>query len=201
VVALLRRISTVVLGLLWLGGVGAGFTVLGQYETKRGEGAAVPSGWPAAATLERALDRPTLLVFVHPRCPCTSATIEELNRLLARSSDRVRAIVAFYSDPSLGDTWVYSPSYASAARIPGVILVEDPLGSSARLFGARTSGQACLYDRSGQLVFTGGITRARGHAGDSDGSRSVLALILGGGNAASAPVFGCSLLGSSEAER
>jgi hypothetical protein len=197
----MRRTSTVVLGLLWLGGVGAGFTVLGRYETRQGEGAVAPSGWPAAATLERALDRATLLVFVHPRCPCTSATIEELNRLLARSSDRVRALVVFYSDPSLGGSWVHSPSYAAAAQIPGVLLVEDPHGSLARLFGARTSGQTCLYDRSGQLVFTGGITRARGHAGDSDGSRAVQALILGGGHTASAPVFGCSLLAPSQAER
>jgi hypothetical protein len=187
------------LSALWLAGLATGFAALGRFESQVGASASAPRSWPESAAIQRDPDRPTLLVFAHPRCPCTSATIEELNRLLTHAADRVRTLVVFYSDSTLGEDWVRSPSFESAARIPGVTVVPDELGVTARAFGARTSGQVCLYDRNGRLAFAGGITPARGHVGESAGGAALRALIEDGVGAPSAPVFGCDLLGPAEA--
>jgi hypothetical protein len=67
--------------------------------------------------------------------------------------------------------------------------------SEAERFHARTSGTCLLYDPAGRLEFAGGLTAARGHEGDNDGARSLVALLNGGrSHAESTPVFGCSLL-------
>ena len=85
---------------------------------------------------------------------------------------------------------------ARAALIPGVRPVEDLDGREALRFGAVTSGQTLLYDVSGRLLFNGGITAARGHAGTNDGRDAVLSLLANGSSLRhTTRVFGCSLLG------
>jgi len=76
-----------------------------------------------------------------------------------------------------------------------VQVMRDDDGVEAARFGAATSGQVILYDRDGGLLFTGGITASRGHAGDNDGRNAIVSL-LGRGRETrhSSPVFGCSLL-------
>jgi hypothetical protein len=69
--------------------------------------------------------------------------------------------------------------------------------SEALAFGARTSGQAYLYDERGQLLFRGGLTPARGHEGASVGGETVRKAFTGApaasGSPASSDVFGCAL--------
>jgi hypothetical protein len=70
----------------------------------------------------------------------------------------------------------------------------DEGGAEARRFGAATSGQALLYDAAGRLVFSGGITPARGHSGDSAGRDAIIRWVeRGTAPQKSAFVFGCSL--------
>jgi hypothetical protein len=53
---------------------------------------------------------------------------------------------------------------------------------------------AVLYDARGRLLFSGGLTSARGHEGDSFGLRRIRSLLLTGeADRRDAPVFGCSL--------
>jgi hypothetical protein len=62
-----------------------------------------------------------------------------------------------------------------------------------------TSGQTFLYDARGTLLFSGGITGARGHAGDNAGRASIVALLNRAGAATtSTNVFGCSLFASAK---
>ena len=56
-------------------------------------------------------------------------------------------------------------------------MLRDDDGAEARRFGAETSGQTLLYDEHGALLFSGGITGARGHAGDNAGRASLVALL------------------------
>ena len=37
--------------------------------------------WPAESTIARLTERPTLVLFLHPKCPCSRATVGELERL------------------------------------------------------------------------------------------------------------------------
>src|SRR2546421_7651309 len=44
--------------------------------------------WPAQSTLIRDARRPTLLMFLHPHCPCSRASLAELSVLASECRDR-----------------------------------------------------------------------------------------------------------------
>src|SRR5205823_1742118 len=93
--------------------------------------------------------------------------------------------------------WEKTDLYQRAAAMPGVKIAIDEDGREARLFRAATSGYTLLYDANGGLLFTGGITAARGHEGDSAGQQALFHLLSGRATKRiDTPVFGCSLLGS-----
>ena len=73
-------------------------------------------------------------------------------------------------------------------------------GREAARFGAATSGQTFLYDARGGLLFSGGITGARAHAGDNAGRSAVVTLLNGTGGPAAprTSVFGCPLFDRGE---
>jgi hypothetical protein len=139
---------------------------------------------------------PNLVMFVHPQCPCTSASIEELNRILARWRNSVSAQVWFFKPAGFPSEWTQSSLWRSATAIPGVTAHEDADGAQARLFGAETSGYVVFYDARGRLEFRGGITAGRGHAGDNAGEDAIVSLLAGhDAGLRQTPVYGCSLLG------
>ena len=179
----------------WILAVGVGLGVLLRYANTPGRLAAPPGSWPRASIVQPEPRRATLLVFAHPQCPCTRATIGELAEIMAHSQGSVSAYVYFYAPRSEGSGWVRSQLWRDAAAIPGVHAVDDTDGREIRRFGASTSGQVLLYDSSGRLQFNGGITASRGHSGDNDG-RDAVASLLESGNARlhTTSVFGCSLL-------
>jgi hypothetical protein len=182
-------------GVLWLGLVALGFSRMWGYGAELGPPAEPPLEWPAACELELDPARPTLLMFAHPHCPCTRASVGELDRIAARTRERLRIVVLFVAPPGVGDEWTHSALWDSAAAIPGVEVRVDELGACARLFGARTSGQTLLYDSAGERVYAGGVTAARGHAGDNPGAAAVIAFARDGqAPRSNAPVFGCDLL-------
>jgi hypothetical protein len=68
----------------------------------------------------------------------------------------------------------------------------DAGGSIAGQFHANTSGEVFVYDRRGKLRFHGGITAARGHAGDNLGESAVIAIASGEKSYVErSPIFGC----------
>lgn len=141
-----------------------------------------------AATSE--LARPTLVVAVHPYCPCSRATLSGVE---AHAPDL--DIVLVISGPaaaglSAPPSWLSSWAGRCDARVRF-----DVDGALATSLGALTSGHAVLYRRDGSLVFSGGLTPARGHAGPCPGIAAIRSLARGRTwkGAATAPVFGCPI--------
>jgi hypothetical protein len=192
-----RRLLSGIAGALWLAAVGGGMGVLWSYSTAPDVAATPPAVWPRESRVRPSEGRSNLIVLAHPHCPCTRATIEELDRLMARVGDQLQAHVLFATPAGAADGWEATDLWGRAVAIPGVTVLRDAEGSEARHFGAATSGQVVLYDSTGRLRFSGGITAARGHAGDNAG-RSAIVELLGGvsSDAIETPVFGCSLLGA-----
>ena len=92
---------------------------------------------------------------------------------------------------------MHTDLWRRAAAIKGVTVVQDSEGVEAERFHAATSGYTLLYGSDGRLLFSGGITGARGHAGDNAGRSAIAALLTAeGAPTGTTPVFGCSLLGS-----
>jgi hypothetical protein len=184
---------------LWLLMVVTGIGFLWNYESTPGLAAAAPDHWPAASRIKRAPDLATLVMLAHPHCPCTRASIGELARLMTQAQGRVKAYVLFVKPPNFSDEWTQTDLLASAAAIPGVNVVRDDEGVEAGRFHAATSGQTMLYDLKGNLLFSGGITSARGHAGDNAGRTAIVSLLnTHDAGQKEAPVFGCPLFATTE---
>jgi hypothetical protein len=183
--------------LLWLPAVGIGAHSLLNYSNTPGRLAAPPAQWPSGAISHLDANHATLVVFAHPQCPCSRATIGELANIMARYPGKARAYVYFYAPKSEKQNWVKGQLWLDAEAIPGVRAIEDQDGRETRRFGASTSGQTLLYNATGQLVFNGGLTASRGHSGANDGEDAIVSLLLTGkASYKTARVFGCSLLGS-----
>lgn len=183
--------------LAWLLMIAAGIAVLANYQHTPGHVATTPETWPSDAKIPLAKDRATLLMFAHPKCPCTQASVEELNRLLARSSGKIATHVFFLKPEGAAENWAQTALWRSAAAIPDVAVHEDFGGVQEKRFGAETSGFIVLYDANGKLLFKGGITAGRGHAGDNAGANAVVSLSMGRStDLRQTPVYGCSLVDS-----
>lgn len=180
--------------LVWVVVACVGFVTLALYETAPGDPGAAPATWPSTSALPAPTERPALVVLAHPQCPCTRATIAELERLMRRVHGRTAAYVLFLQPEERDAAWVESDLWRRAAAIPGVRAVRDPGGHEARHFGAATSGHAVLYDADGRLRFSGGLTASRGHEGDNEG-RAALTRLLTHDTAVreATPVYGCPL--------
>jgi hypothetical protein len=191
-----RRTGVIIAVILWIPAVGVGVGALFRYSNTPGRLAAPPQDWPQSAGFGRVPGESTLVVFAHPQCPCSRATIGELALIVAHCRVKVNTYVLFYAPRSMGEDWARSELWNDAAAIPGVHVLEDQDGREVRRFGASTSGQTLLYGIDGQLVFNGGITAARGHLGANDGTDAVESMLKYGiAKQRTAPVFGCSLLG------
>lgn len=178
----------------WVAALVVGVLFLSQYETTAGaRGAGLPQ-WPAASTLPRMAGRPTIVVFVHPKCACSRATATELAAVMADSRHQATVDVVVIEPTSVGEGWAADGTWERFKQLPRSSMVLDRGGIEAARFGARTSGYIVAYDAAGRLRFSGGITASRGHAGDNANRRLLLEQLARATAAARvSDVFGCGL--------
>ncbi len=183
---------TLVIGLGWLW----------SYEAAPGTPARAPSQWPADSSLRLLPGKLNLVMFAHPRCPCSRASVAELSYIMTRANDRIAAHVVFVRPDGTPEEFTHTSLRNDAALIRGVSVVVDSRGAEASRFGSTTSGDVFLFDEHGTLLFSGGITSSRGHEGENAGRDALLSLI-------SAPVpgahhtsvYGCPLFDSTSSLR
>jgi hypothetical protein len=188
-----KAILTVVLGLTWVGAAIIGGRVVLNYESTPGTIGVVSKSWPTDSSITRDSDRPTLVMAVHPQCPCTRASVAELAQIVARTQNKMRLIFLFYTPKDSGVDWRNTDLHREVAQIPGAAIVTDIDGAEAQRFGAETSGHTFLFDSKGRLLFDGGITASRGHSGDNVGENDIVSLINSQtANQTRTLVFGCS---------
>ncbi len=168
---------TALFGVIWAGTAVLGGHALLKYENAPGEVGHVSSAWPAHSSIQLASDRATLVMFAHPQCPCSRASMDELAQIMARVQGKVRAYVLLYTPRGASRDWQNTTTCRNAAAIPGVTVLSDIDGADAERFGAETSGHTFLFDPNGRLLFNGGITASRGHSGDNAGESAIVSLI------------------------
>lgn len=178
----------------WLAVTGAGIRSLMVYAYTPGQASTPPPSWPAAKGSFPSDGASLLVMFVHPQCPCSRASVHELASLMTQAKGRLHARVYVYRPAGAEAGWERTDLWRSAAAIPGVEVLADNDGAIAATFDAQVSGETQVYGPSSSLVFSGGITPARGHQGDSDGRRMILTHLDGRHPPPSrSPVFGCYL--------
>jgi len=189
-----RNSVIAIAGIVWILLVGVGAWTLYAYESSASPSLAPLGYWPSRSRLRQSGGF-TLVMAVHPHCPCTRASIDELARLMTECPD-LSARLIFLKPESCSESWVKTPLWQCASRIPRVQPVVDDKGLEARMFHQSVSGEIALYGPTGRLVFHGGITAARGHAGDSPEHDAIVAIVRNAQQRpmVEAPVFGCSLV-------
>ncbi len=195
----------------WLLLTSGALFAMADYGTEEGASGAAPAHWPQGleSMIQPEPARPSLILFAHPLCPCTRASLWELESITNRLYGMVDLHVLFFEPEdtrSMPDIWEASDLKHMAARLPGTQLHADVEGRIARHFGAYTSGQVLLYGTDGVLQFAGGITPSRGHTGTNPGRAAVISAILSDQGVDPLaprvnPVFGCSLQTSSDDDR
>jgi hypothetical protein len=180
---------------VWLIVVVVGMFVVVRYANTPSATDVAPAVWPGESRLARSLREPTLVMFAHPHCPCTRASIAELSKLMARVPGRLAVHVLFMRPSGVDEAWEETDIVRRAREIPGVTTKVDGDGSEAMLFHAGISGETMLYGADGRLLFHGGITPSRGHEGDNLGLTRIVSLVLtGASDKPESAVYGCALL-------
>jgi hypothetical protein len=177
---------------LWLGCLGAGFSLLEQHAAKAGRSFS-PTDEKQFFAAHRQGNRPLLVMAVHPRCPCSRASLGELGDLLARSRGACDALLLQYVPDVRGDDW---PADSISPELGGIKtkVVLDRGGRLAAALGAVTSGHVVFFDAEGKVRFAGGLTLSRGHRGRAPAQDAILQVLAGvPPKVTSAPVFGCAL--------
>jgi hypothetical protein len=182
---------------VWLLATLVGTWFLWRYANVPGERASAPTRWPSDARVELSPQGDTLVMFAHPHCPCTRASVAELERIISKCQGAVTPWIVFYKPSHTDDGWERTDLWRTAAAIPGAHVISDVDGAEARHFHVATSGQTLLYDAEGRLLFSGGITGARGHEGDNLGKTAVIDLLnTGDSSCRSTSAFGCPIIPS-----
>jgi hypothetical protein len=182
-------------GVLWGSLLVVGFLFLAQEEFTPVEVSIPMTLFPPGSAVRLVSDKLTLVLFVHPHCPCTRASLHELDGLLAETQNRVSATVVFTIPDGVPAGWEQGDLWNSATNIPGLRVIRDQGGGEAHQFDVEGSGHVLLYAPSGKLLFSGGITSSRGHEGDNVGRSAIVSFVLNGhARVSHTPVFGCSLL-------
>jgi hypothetical protein len=180
--------------LVWLLALTSGFGSLISYQMRPGAAGAATGDWPRGLALNLDPSRLNLVVFAHPKCPCTNATLDELKLLLTQGRGRISSSICFFDPGEEATDWTHTRLIAAAREVPELNVLIDRNGILARKFGALTSGQVLVFDGTGHRVFAGGITGSRGHTGENRGRNLVLELARGETvDSAQTPVFGCAL--------
>lgn len=181
-------------GSVWLVSVAAGLGWMFNYQMTPAESGDPATRWPSATSISLAADRLTVVMFVHPRCPCTRASLSELSSVLQRSDQPVAAQAVILHPESVDAAWGQGSIRNQVTLINGLTAIPDIGGREHHTFGARTSGEVFVFRPSGELVFHGGVTAGRGHAGPNAGTQALDTLLIGlAPRVRQTPVYGCAL--------
>ncbi len=186
----------------WLMVLAGGFAALHRYEARPGSAGEPAKTWPAKVAIPLEPQGLTLVLALHPRCPCSAATCQELERILTAKPNGARLHVLLFKPADVSDDWTATSTTRSLEALPNVRCWIDENCKLADIFGAATSGELLVYDARGKLRFAGGVTPLRGQAGSNPGSDALMALLDGKPiELRTAPVFGCSIRSTSVQDR
>lgn len=169
------RIRNLLLLSVWATACLTGFLILWDYSFTPGETKGAPLKIPA----EFKDGRFHLLMSIHPRCPCTKASLAELSRILAKTKGKMGVSILVYMPRGEQREWQNGDLLNESKSIPAVSILSDQNGKIAESLGMTTSGAVCLYDKKGNLRYSGGITASRGHEGDNHGKSIILSQVFG----------------------
>ena len=119
-----------VLLLLVVGAMG----FLSTYKNTAGNSNDAPARWPSGSRIESEPGLPVLVMFAHPMCSCTRASLSELRALVSEFRGRFTPYVLSALPQGVGQEWMSSNLWKSAESIEGVRVMRT----------SRSTRRACL---------------------------------------------------------
>lgn len=186
------RIASVVCGSIVLIG---GFTLFSSFVTASPElELNPPSRWPANSQIARQTGCPTLLIFLHPKCSCNRANLDELAEVLSRLQSDVDVHAVFYCPNEQPQEWAHTDLWDQVRNLGLGAMQVDKGGLEAERFGARSSGHCFLFGTQSERLFGGGLAKGEGNSASKRGIDAVENLLRGEAvEQSDFPVVGCSL--------
>ena len=189
-VARVSKIAAIFGCLLWLMAAGFYYRKLMLFETQPGRSAHAPSVWPKGNGLRLDSGKPTLVQFLHPKCSCSRASLEQVAKLQAEFPKHFSTVLVVWQ-PATGDkSWGALPMPVEN-RLAIDQIVWDRAGRIATQFDAHTSGQTYIYNPDGRLRFAGGVTSVRASAIPGPALAMLEAVFSAKSGPTYLPVFGC----------
>jgi hypothetical protein len=165
--------------LLWAGLVTYGFGLWNAYELRPGE---IPDPTVVSVSSRSPTGSWRVMMFVHPHCPCSQASVQELRRVLQELArvapeESVQASILIVRPPEAPTGWEHGEILREVQRWNEVSVTVDQGGETARQWAVATSGHVIVLDPQGRVRFRGGITSGRGRQGNSLGSQRIVQMI------------------------
>ncbi|SFI26306.1 hypothetical protein [Planctomicrobium piriforme] len=190
------RLSTRTVIVMWAMGLTFGLVWVSLHANTPAQTDHTTKHWPDNSSISLDPQRPTLVMLLHPCCPCGRASLWELEELLTQHAGELAVSIVMVLDPAQAGRWQETPLQAQARQIPGVNVIQDVDGSLARQFHATTSGEVFVSSSKGDVLFHGGLTPARGHMGDGPGPLAIGQLLQHPQRSLTeCSVYGCPLAG------
>lgn len=172
---------------------------LNWYKMQPGPVGKLLTFWPQNISIAHDRNLYNIVMFAHPQCGCTYASLVELDKLIQSHPKKFKSKIFFYRPTGSKPSWSDGESKTMAKKLENVSVFDDEGGQIARRFGAMTSGQVMVYSPKGHLYYAGGITESRGHVGSNAGSRSIANIVETNKPSSKAEhTFGCVLFNESE---
>jgi hypothetical protein len=171
-----------------------------HYDSVPGIASAPKSSWPPASKIRYSTTTNTLVMVLHPRCPCSRASLQQV-ATMRNSRNPLKVVFLFYTPSGFSKGWEKTDIWRQASEIPDAELISDVDGRETQKFGGVTSGQTYIFDRQGLLRYSGGLTEGRGHPGECQNlETAVKALNDSNSPATFGAVYGCPIVDSKKAQ-
>ncbi|CAN5811338.1 hypothetical protein BH11PLA1_BH11PLA1_16730 [soil metagenome] len=188
-----RLLNSAVALVVWTGALVALLSGFAAYDTRPGAVGRLPVSQGAPSVAPSGAGPFTLVMALHPKCPCSAASMTRLERLLEQFPRAFNTRVLIYQPEPALPGWSDTPMVARARRLPNATVEVDAGGREAAELGALTSGMTLVFDGAGVCRFAGGLTDMRGMSDTSEGAALIGAIVQGQAGSFTTPVLGCAL--------
>lgn len=152
--------------------------------------------WPEESRLASDTQNGTLVMFLHPYCPCSRGGLRSLERVLSQLQRKPKCYFLFAPLPSSREEEERGENRRMAASLSRSGTMTDDGEFEAICFDAKTSGYILYYDPAGNLRFRGGVLAERGSARTNAFEHALVEAIRDPRYpVVHTPVFGCPLIG------
>src|SRR5882762_11463884 len=129
------KLALLLMFCLWLGLIVVGYAWLLRYSFAVGKAATAPGTIPHGLASSAPSARPQLLLALHPRCPCSRATLTELAKILSRAANACDVTVLLYRPADKPDSWLEG-ALLDTCRQLNCRICPDPDGRLAASLGS-----------------------------------------------------------------